>query len=45
MSEEFNNTDVDPESGGYIPYSERPETYIVPALFGIIFFVGVTGNG
>ncbi|KAK7058728.1 7 transmembrane receptor (rhodopsin) [Halocaridina rubra] len=29
----------------YIPYQERPETYIVPALFAIIFVVGVIGNG
>lgn len=27
------------------PYSERPETYIVPIIFAIIFFVGVYGNG
>lgn len=29
----------------YTPYSERPETYIVPVLFFIIFVVGVLGNG
>ncbi|CAL8116636.1 unnamed protein product [Orchesella dallaii] len=29
----------------YIPYSMRPETYIVPVLFAIIFIVGVIGNG
>ncbi|KAG5877828.1 hypothetical protein JTB14_011864 [Gonioctena quinquepunctata] len=28
-----------------IPYSERPETYIVPVLFFLIFVVGVLGNG
>ncbi|XP_066996504.1 neuropeptide CCHamide-1 receptor-like [Anabrus simplex] len=27
------------------PYSERLETYIVPALFAVIFLVGVLGNG
>lgn len=29
----------------YTPYSERPETYIVPVLFAFIFVVGVLGNG
>lgn len=29
----------------YTPYSQRPETYIVPVLFFIIFVVGVLGNG
>lgn len=29
----------------YTPYAERPETYIVPVLFAIIFVVGVLGNG
>lgn len=28
-----------------IPYSERPETYIVPVVFAAIFLVGVLGNG
>ncbi|KAL1122053.1 hypothetical protein AAG570_003459 [Ranatra chinensis] len=27
------------------PYSQRPETYVVPVLFAIIFIVGVLGNG
>lgn len=30
---------------GYIPYEMRPETYIVPVLFALIFVVGVLGNG
>jgi hypothetical protein len=30
---------------GYIPYNKRPETYIVPVLFVLIFVVGVLGNG
>ena len=30
---------------GYIPYNMRPETYIVPVLFALIFVVGVLGNG
>ncbi|XP_024081102.1 neuropeptide CCHamide-1 receptor isoform X2 [Cimex lectularius] len=28
-----------------IPYAQRPETYIVPVVFAIIFLVGVIGNG
>lgn len=29
----------------YTPYSERPETYVVPVIFALIFTVGVVGNG
>lgn len=29
----------------YQPYNERPETYIVPLLFALIFIIGVVGNG
>ena len=29
----------------YVPYIDRPETYIVPVLFAIIFIIGVLGNG
>ncbi|XP_046969697.1 neuropeptide CCHamide-1 receptor-like [Vanessa cardui] len=29
----------------YKPYYERPETYIVPLLFALIFIIGVVGNG
>jgi hypothetical protein len=29
----------------YVDYAERPETYIVPVLFALIFVVGVLGNG
>lgn len=29
----------------YTPYNLRPETYIVPIIFAIIFIVGVLGNG
>src|SRR5437867_3490539 len=32
-------------STDYVPYVMRLETYIVPALFAIIFFVGCLGNG
>ena len=40
----FNLYDED-EDDQYIPYTERPETYIVPILFTLIFIVGVWGNG
>ncbi|XP_030758987.1 neuropeptide CCHamide-2 receptor-like [Sitophilus oryzae] len=33
------------EENDYTPYLERPETYIVPILFLLIFIVGVLGNG
>lgn len=36
--------DTEEEELTYIPYSQRPETYIVPVIFGIIFLVGVIGN-
>lgn len=29
----------------YEPYEERLETYVVPVVFAIIFFVGILGNG
>uniref|UniRef100_A0ABD2XE92 G-protein coupled receptors family 1 profile domain-containing protein n=1 Tax=Trichogramma kaykai TaxID=54128 RepID=A0ABD2XE92_9HYME len=29
----------------YVPYNERPETYVVPILFALILIVGVVGNG
>ena len=35
----------DDDDDVYLPYNERPETYIVPVVFGIIFLVGVIGNG
>ncbi|XP_042891667.1 neuropeptide CCHamide-1 receptor-like [Penaeus japonicus] len=37
-----NETNV---TDSYVPYYQRPETYIVPILFAIIFIVGVIGNG
>ncbi|KAK9730706.1 7 transmembrane receptor (rhodopsin family) [Popillia japonica] len=33
------------DSADYKPYIERPETYIVPLLFFLIFVIGVLGNG
>ncbi|XP_012142843.2 neuropeptide CCHamide-2 receptor-like isoform X2 [Megachile rotundata] len=35
----------DDEDDGYVPYDQRPETYIVPVVFFLILVVGVTGNG
>ncbi|XP_076055373.1 neuropeptide CCHamide-1 receptor-like [Oratosquilla oratoria] len=29
----------------YLPYEQRPETYIVPVVFALIFVVGAAGNG
>ncbi|XP_053629937.1 neuropeptide CCHamide-1 receptor [Cherax quadricarinatus] len=29
----------------YTPYSQRPETYLVPIVFALIFVTGVVGNG
>lgn len=29
----------------YVPYDQRPETYIVPVVFSLILVVGVAGNG
>lgn len=40
LNESFNDT----TNTGYIPYDQRPETYIVPIVFLIIFITGVIGN-
>lgn len=37
-----NDTTAD---GTVYDYAGRPETYIVPALFAVIFVVGTIGNG
>ena len=37
--------DDDDDQDGYIEYRDRPETYVVPILFSVIFLVGVLGNG
>lgn len=42
---EVNHTVNDTLPSANYDYSERPETYIVPALFAFIFIVGVVGNG
>ncbi|CAK9827314.1 Neuropeptide CCHamide-1 receptor [Anthophora retusa] len=35
----------DDEDDSYVPYDQRPETYIVSVVFLLILVVGVTGNG
>lgn len=37
--------DVIEDEEEYIPYSKRPETYIVPIIFLLILLIGLTGNG
>ncbi|RWS25522.1 gastrin-releasing peptide receptor-like protein [Leptotrombidium deliense] len=37
------NKSVNDES--YVAYNQRPETYIVPTVFAIIFLLGIFGNG
>ena len=32
------------DDGGYVSYYDRPETFIVPVVFGVIFLVGVVGS-
>lgn len=29
----------------YVPYEKRLATYIIPAIFALIFIIGVLGNG
>ncbi|XP_050069961.1 neuropeptide CCHamide-2 receptor-like isoform X2 [Anopheles maculipalpis] len=38
---DIQQTEVD----DYVPYEQRPETYIVPVVFALIFIVGIVGNG
>lgn len=49
---EFNDTNgtavttpINTEEVSYKGYVYRPETYIVPIIFGIIFLAGLMGNG
>ncbi|XP_011878935.1 PREDICTED: gastrin-releasing peptide receptor [Vollenhovia emeryi] len=37
--------DINEEEEEYTPYSDRPETYIVPIVFLLILLIGLTGNG
>lgn len=39
IAKEINNEEE------YTPYSDRPETYIVPIVFFLILLIGLTGNG
>lgn len=34
------NASLAQNSSGYVPYDRRPETYIVPAIFALIFLLG-----
>lgn len=49
MSVDLNDTNVtepiNTEEVSYKGYQYRPETYIVPIIFGIIFLAGLMGNG
>lgn len=36
---------INEEEEKYTPYSDRPETYIVPIIFLLILLIGLTGNG
>ncbi|XP_068146549.1 neuropeptide CCHamide-1 receptor [Drosophila tropicalis] len=45
LLEEYNNSINGSTATTYVPYGRRPETYIVPILFALIFVVGVLGNG
>lgn len=50
MSIEYNDTNatlatINTEEVSYEGYQYRPETYIVPIIFGIIFLAGLMGNG
>ena len=38
-------TEVNATEIPYKPYDQRLETYLVPAIFALIFIVGVIGNG
>lgn len=42
QNSDLNNGPIDVP---YEDYKYRPETYMVPIMFGIIFVVGVVGNG
>lgn len=44
ISRDFEVSEYDETDNDYVPYDQRPETYIVPAVFSIILIVGVMGN-
>lgn len=39
------SSSLNTEEVSYKDYQYRPETYIVPIIFGIIFLAGLMGNG
>ncbi|CAF4878906.1 unnamed protein product [Pieris macdunnoughi] len=43
--DDYNDSLIFNDTESYKPYSQRPETYIVPILFAFIFIIGVVGNG
>ncbi len=45
MGDSQNYSSLCASSDPYVPYALRPETYIVPVVFALIFIVGVIGNG
>ncbi|XP_060823835.1 neuropeptide CCHamide-2 receptor-like [Bombus pascuorum] len=45
MAVNLNATISNKEDNNYVPYDQRPETYIVPVIFLLILVVGVIGNG
>lgn len=40
-----NTTGLDSNDTQHVPYPMRPETYVVPVVFGLIFLLGIVGNG
>lgn len=32
------------DTSKYVPYHQRPETYVVPVLFALIFIIGIIGK-
>ncbi|XP_013794051.1 neuropeptide CCHamide-1 receptor-like [Limulus polyphemus] len=48
LNDTFLNLNISSNSSDtehYVPYKNRPETYIVPIVFAVIFVVGLLGNG
>lgn len=41
----YDNDTITTTETPFQPYEHRPETYMVPIIFGFIFIVGVLGNG
>ncbi|XP_025261813.1 neuropeptide CCHamide-2 receptor [Camponotus floridanus] len=45
IASNVSNISISSEANDYVPYDQRPETYIVPVVFSLILVVGVAGNG